>query len=1342
MNFDLLKKLDDYRDNLVEEFYVGSFNEECQFCGALRLPRESKYICCSGGKVRLTMKKDMPESFRALLWNNQEVRKNARAYNQALSFTSVRTKVDNTVLNGRGIYNYRISGELYHAYGDLNANVGPEEAEFAQIYIHDPNEQMRRRLAIFEGLDEEALQVLQDVQHERNPYVQLFQQVGQTVRHNVEEYQVNLHHLGGVNSTSSANEVGSILLDGSNGNPRDIILRTATNDIHRMNELHSTYDPLQYPLLFPNGDSGWHDNIALVRNANGIHKRVTMRQYYAYHMMLRHENLHTNPLHLGGRLFQQYLVDMWSKVESNRLNYIARNQQQMRSDKYRSIQDAVANGDDITGKRILPSSFTGGPRYMAGKYQDAMAVVRKEGKPHLFMTMTCNPMWPEIQENLLPGQCATDRPDLIARVFKAKLDQLVNVELPKLFGRINAKFYSVEFQKRGLPHAHILVILGNVRISDLKDLVSAEIPSEDQPVLRELVLRHMIHKPCNEFPNASCKDCRGNCTKRYPKAYREESSQDENGYPLYRRRRNTGNEAVKYFNGRPCTITNANVVPYVPYLLQRLNCHINVEICSSVCAVKYLFKYIYKGSDRGTISVENGEDEIKKYKAGRYISPVEAAYRLLEFNLHYQSHTVHRLPVHLPEQQVVQFDDGDDLQEVIERSQTTKLTEFFKVCRVHRNLRYIDVVNHFVWKRGTWVPRQREPRKCLARMYAVSPMEGERFYLRMLLNVVRGPRGFEDIKTYQGHIYSTFKAAAVARGLLSNDEQYNTMMREAASHEMPEALRHTFAAMLLFSEISDPVALWSRFLVDMSYDIRQQFPTAAWNDIAGMVAYKINEVLELSGSSIQKFIPDVDLVEDLREENEEDVEQNLVNVASFTQEQLRIYEEVMEAIEGQNGRNLIFVQAPGGCGKTYFYNGIAAQLITNGRNVYSVAASAIASSLLIRGNTAHAFFKIPLNASDSSTCNIAFNTRLAQTIREADCFIWDEAPMSDKYTIEAVDKTLRDLLQIDAPFGGKTFLFGGDFRQTLPVIPGGSRAEIVDACLKRSYLWRHIHVMHLRRNLRASDEQWCETLLEIGEGTYPANELNEIEVPPQCQQVTSVDELIEKVYPNLIERFAEAHLIDDSDFSEVNVSDHLMDRVILASTNSRVREINQAILDRIPGDEYHYSSADSVIDADPTLFQPEILNSLQPSGTPPHQLSLKPNIPVILMRTLNKKAGLCNGTRLTILELHPNHLKVRIASGKFKGKIQFLFRISCISSDNRVPFQLKRVQFPILPCFAMTINKAQGQTLKHVGIDVSTPIFSHGQLYVALSRAEDPNELFLFSDSQPVHNIVFDEIIC
>jgi hypothetical protein len=384
--------------------------------------------------------------------------------------------------------------------------------------------------------------------------------------------------------------------------------------------------------------------------------------------------------------------------------------------------------------------------------------------------MTCNPEWPEIKRELLPGQTAYDRPDLVARVFQLKKKALIQyIYKHGLFGSAVAYVYTIEFQKRGLPHIHLLIFLKDGwKLNSpeaIDSCISAQWPDrEAQPLLFETVKRCMVHGPCGALnPQAPCM-VDGKCSKGFPKAYADATSIDGTGFPKYKRT-NDGRTVHIGQHDLDCRW----LVPYCPLLSAIFDCHINVEYVASAGSFKYLFKYIQKGGDLASLQVDN--DEITSYLNGRYVSASEAVHRILHFDTHDQEPNVLRLQVHLPGQHMVVFNPDDEPEAVAARAsqERTTLTAWFAANRdpgelgaLARQHTYQDFPKHFTWKEDNkrWEIRQRG--WAIGRMYFVGPMAGERFYLRTLLSVVKGARGFADLKYYDGVQYDTFHAACVA----------------------------------------------------------------------------------------------------------------------------------------------------------------------------------------------------------------------------------------------------------------------------------------------------------------------------------------------------------------------------------------------------------------------------------------------------------------------------------------------------------------------------------------------------------------------------------------------------
>ena len=403
-------------------------------------------LCCLNGKVQLPPLREPPTFLKNLLDPNGDPRgsqfkQNIRYYNCSLAFTSCGGKIDRTVNNGRGPPVFKINGINHHLIGSLLPDQG-QPPEFSQMYIFDTQNEVKNRIKAVKArdcIDPDILRGLIGMLDEYNPFCKMFRMARDRFR---ESNNVNVKlRLIGTRSKDgrqynvpTASEVAALIVPSDQDNPgnRDIILETHNRQFKRITELHPSYMPLQYPLMFPEGEDGYHTEIlhrGATQSSKG-RKTVSQREWFAYRFMFRWGQ--GNTLLNCGRLTQQFFCDAYTSVWAERARWVMKNQDKLRADIVQGLEDAVVRGDSTPasiGKRIiLPSSVTGSPRYMIQAYQDSMAIVRWAGPPDLFMTFTTNPKWPEITEalNLIPGQKAEDRPDLVSRVFKIKLDELIH----------------------------------------------------------------------------------------------------------------------------------------------------------------------------------------------------------------------------------------------------------------------------------------------------------------------------------------------------------------------------------------------------------------------------------------------------------------------------------------------------------------------------------------------------------------------------------------------------------------------------------------------------------------------------------------------------------------------------------------------------------------------------------------------------------------------------------------------------------------------------------------------------------------------------------------------------
>ncbi|KAF8099160.1 hypothetical protein N665_0249s0002, partial [Sinapis alba] len=353
-------------------------------------------------------------------------------------------------------------------------------------------------------------------------------------------------------------------------------------------------------------------------------------------------------------------------------------------------------------------------------------------------------------------------------------------------------------------------------------------------------------------------------------------------------------------------------------------------------------------------------------------------------------------------------------------------------------------------------------------------------------------------------------------------------------------------------------------------------------------------------------------------------------------------------------------------------------------------------------------------------------------------------PMAHRHAFETLDRSLRDLLSHEnpsaatQPFGGKTVLLGGDFRQILPVVPHGNRPDTVLASISQSYLWKmaRLFTLSINMRLRQQDKDFAKWILEVGDGDAatlssfrPKHEEGDQIIVDRnfliAKTGTPHEALAAAAYPNFLQNYRN--------------KDYLRERAVLTPTNSTVHDVNAYLLSQVPAPAREYLSSDSIeLEATPdddwtSHYPQEYLNSLEFPGLPNHRLCLKVGAPVMMLRNLNQEHGLCNGTRMMVTRLDV-------------GETVLIPRIQLSPTDTMHPFTFRRRQYPIRLCYAMTINKSQGQSLNQVALYLPRPVFTHGQLYVAMSRVTTPSGLKILDETSDVDgadgvtNIVYKEI--
>jgi hypothetical protein len=474
-------------------------------------------------------------------------------------------------------------------------------------------------------------------------------------------------------------------------------------------------------------------------------------------------------------------------------------------------------------------------------------------------------------------------------------------------------------------------------------------------------------------------------------------------------------------------------------------------------------------------------------------------------------------------------------------------------------------------------------------VHTVNPVAGDVFYLRLLLHNdhCRGKISFNDLKTLQnGMVCESFKEVCRELGLLKDDMEWHRVLEESSGTKLCPQIRELFVVILMFCQPANPRALFDEFWPTWIDDFEQQGKHMLVPLDASQLKTMLLLDLELRLQSFEKELMDFGLpkptpeelsqVETLtntepvliREEKDYNLPQlvaSLENVVPmFTPEQSIIFKTVLEAVNQQQSL-WAFIDARGGCGKTFLLNAILSAVRSSNQGgcvALAMATTGIAANLLKLGRTFHSRMKAPLTATEDSMLQISAQSVLAKLVRMAKLLLIDESTMLDRFQLEALDRSLRDLMgNTEQPFGGKIILLAGDFRQCLPVVPGANRAGTVSHCINMSHLWNHFRVLKLTENMRVRAsgdpilEEFDKWTLRIGNGqelngAVPIPEEMITEIRPNTKinsknEENSMKLFCQEVFPNIE--------------TNINKPGWLEGRTILAPTNKEVDALNEVV---------------------------------------------------------------------------------------------------------------------------------------------------------------------------------------
>jgi len=1061
--------------------------------------------------------------------------------------------------------------------------------------------------------------------------------------------------------------------------------------------------------------------------------------------------LATNRFQLMSRLSQTYLVDSISRAIDYRLRFHRFHQKDLFG-----IDTEVDNYDEGGGvgeKTFLSQSMHGSRRHLRSLAKNALALVSEYGRPSLFITLTCNPYWPEILEQLLPGQTAYDRGDIVCQVFSRKLQALLkNIRSGKYFKIMNATqlYHKIEFevrvieyQRRGLPHAHIVFKFhddDNMPRYENKPALAAwidyhinaiypSIATDAEPLepgesyetdleYAEMVKAHMLHK-CFPEVNGGCLNDKNKCSKGFDSNIVTNITQfDPKGFPQYR---------------RP-TVKSLYVVPHNRELLKDWNGHANVEFAGSTYTVIYLYKYLFKGSKKVKLRLTNAndirdDDEINLYLRGRYLCSMDCYWRILGHDTY---------PAPTPSVRVIKIVSELKSTQSIADGKVPDIIVYFSRPPPLHYMKYTQMFNTYIWSydrpsrfnenedgyyvikvgsniRDIYLFRRTDYSPSITRLEVIAITAGEQFFLRLILyNFPK--RSYKECFQCSNQNYCTFQEAAVAAGIVrDNDEVYSCFEEAAHFQDMtPYELRNLFVISTLQGFPTLRILKEERFQHIMYDDFLHNYNPpnhqAAWNDLLCDFARRFE--------SDGKNMKDYGLPEPKHMKTELEIELNkytrseqlamynrLCDDVPNTNEQKLIFDDIVDAVKRKLTR-IYYIQGQAGSGKSTLAKKIMSFCRSEGKLCAGCASTGLAATIYEGFETAHSLFKFPVVEEDEREvdtpieCQLVNSPNRLEYLNAVDLILWDEFPSCDREVFEAVHRALNK-------FQGKVIVTMGDMRQIAPVVVNGDKFDVINHSIPSSPLWRIFRVMKLTTNMRLlqpgnlmstsaedttarlNQQRYAEMILGIGNGRHIPTILHDGYIRDETRGATTIE------LPGcrrIVDRKDAINFVFPAPIDPEQISK----RAILAGTNEEVDEWNEEVQNLNMHPTIILASHDELAESDDphnilrSMLTDDVLNSYNKNGVPPHVLKLKVNDTCIVLRNLNKKEGLTNNTRVRVISITTKCIRVQTLLNDKKTfsipRIRFKFRLPFGRS-----FELLRTQFPLRLAYCISINKSQGK---------------------------------------------------